>query len=289
MQTLPPLNPAAGRPDRRVDSTAADSDTSPAWAALVRSSSCWEFAGNKLIHRDAQEETDLAVRPAYRNTWFHRAVVSRFWAAQKNSSVTKSAVSRLLADLGPDEWGLNLGSGETSFHPQVLNLDIYASENIDIVNRGHAIPLQDNSVSLVLSQEVLEHVEAPHLHIQEAWRVLRPGGLFYCQLPFMIGYHPGPNDYWRFTRESYGQLFPQPGWEIVELERSLGHGSGFYRVLVEFVAVNFSLLSPRLYKPSKGIGALLFYPLQWLDCLTSYSEQADRIPGGYYCVAKKVG
>lgn len=273
-------------PPRRHAAT-AQSTPPPRWAGLIRDNETWRFNNGKLFHRDMLEEDALAVRPACRSGVMQRWLVEHVWAAQKNSSAVRRGLERVLRGMRPDAWGLNLGSGETRFGERVLNLDLYRSKNIDIVNTGASLPFLDESLDLVISQEVLEHVSSPACHVAEVLRVLRPGGVFFCQLPFVIGYHPGPHDYWRFTKESYGVLLPPSTWEIEELERSLGHGSGFYRVLVEFLAVNTSLLSRRLYRPTKALSSLLFYPLQWLDRLTQYSDQGDRIPGGYYCIARK--
>lgn len=44
---------------------------------------------------------------------------------------------------------------------------------------GECIPLADNSVDLIISMQVLEHVQDPPRVIHEAWRVLKPGGSFY--------------------------------------------------------------------------------------------------------------
>ncbi len=158
---------------------------------------------------------------------------------------------------------------------------------MDIITRGHHLPFRDNTLKLVVSQEVVEHLAEPATVVGEVHRVLQPGGYFFCQVPFMIGYHPGPHDYWRFTKEGLAQLFASPGWAIRRGGISLGHGSGFYRIAVEYVAVNFSLVHERLYLPAKALAAVLLLPVKLPDLCAQRSAQKDRIPGGYYCVVQK--
>lgn len=48
---------------------------------------------------------------------------------------------------------------------------------------GHAIPLDDASVDVVESLDVLEHVPHPHVYIAELRRILKPGGLILLVTP----------------------------------------------------------------------------------------------------------
>ena len=256
----------------------------PGWKDLIRSEDQrWIWQESKLIHQD-QLHNDIPPRTSSK---VQKAIVSNVYAAQNRSPQVFACLSRLLSELKAGNWGLNLGSGATNYHPQLINLDIQDSENVDVLNLGTALPFKNNSLDLVISQEVLEHIADPWDTISEVHRVLRPGGKFYCQTPFIIGFHPGPCDYWRFSRQALEHLFKKPQWERRELELTLGHGSGLYRILVEFLAVTASTISQRFYRPVKGLAALLCYPLQWFDYLTPLSQEQDRIPGGYYCVAVK--
>jgi hypothetical protein len=136
-------------------------------------------------------------------------------------------------------------------------------------------------------QEVLEHVPDYQALLDDVARVLKPGARLYCQVPFQIGFHLGPVDCWRFSRQGLSYLFTQPAWSKHVIGLSLGHGSGFYRIAVEFLAVNASCVSRRLYLPTKAAASLGLYPLKWFDLLTPLSTEADRIPGGYFCVATR--
>jgi SAM-dependent methyltransferase len=183
--------------------------------------------------------------------------------------------------------GLNVGSGDTRLHSSIINLDIQYSPSIDCFGKAEYIPFKDSSFTFVMTQETLEHVQKPYLAIEEMYRVLQKQGILYCQLPFIIGYHPGPTDFWRFSKEGICELVEQAGFIVEEVAIAVGPATGFYRIAVEFLAVIMSRLEPRAYRLSKGLMAVGLYPVKWLDTFLIRSEQADRIPGGYYVIARK--
>ena len=173
-------------------------------------------------------------------------------------------------------------------HPQVRNLDIVDGEGVDYVaDISQNIPLPDDSVDVILTQEVLEHVANPLVAMREISRVLRPGGTLYLQVPFIIGYHPGPNDYWRFTREGIVQLAESSGLRLRETGRALGPATGYYRISVEFWATLLGIRSRRTYLLSKGGLSVLLYPIKFMDRFMNVALEADRIAGGYYVIADK--
>ncbi len=215
------------------------------------------------------------------------AFVKMIYADHNASKQVRRALAKTLKELGPNEIGLNLGAGDTRIHPMIQNMDIFPGENIDIVGRAEAIPTEGGKFKVVITQEVLEHVEHPFVAAKEIYRVLQPGGVLYCQLPFIIGYHPGPTDFWRFTKEGIESMLTNVGFEIEELGISVGGGTGFYRIAVEFLSVLTSLPIPRSYSLAKAIFAVTLYPLKWLDVVFAYSVQKDRIAGGYYVLARK--
>ena len=125
--------------------------------------------------------------------------VSRtFWSTYHDSGVVKAELTKLLGTLGEGERGLNVGSGEGDHGQKVVNLDVDPSTSINCVGNALNLPFADGAFEIVLSQETVEHVPDPFRAVREMARVLRSGGILYLQAPFVIGYHPDPEDYWRF-------------------------------------------------------------------------------------------
>jgi SAM-dependent methyltransferase len=214
--------------------------------------------------------------------------VSKIYGDHNSSLAVKKAIKKVLTELkNKEDIGLNIGAGYTRHHPQMKNLDIFPGENIDIIGRAEKLPVADESISLILTQETLEHVENPNQAVIEMYRVLKPNALVYCQLPFIIGYHPGPTDYWRFTKEGIEEIFTRNGFKVEEIGISVGGATGFYRIAVEFFASLLSIPLSKLYIPFKAFFSLFLYPIKWLDLLFQYSNEKDRIVGGYYIIAKK--
>ena len=216
-------------------------------------------------------------------------MVKYFYADHNQSRAVRRAINGLTEqmDESPAEWGINVGAGAMSFHPRILNLDIFDGESINIVHDGGTLPFRDGTLILAICQEVLEHIDDFGSVVEEIHRVLKTGGHFYVQVPFQIGYHSGPKDYWRFTHDGLRYLFENDHWSLCEMNISVGHGTGFYRIAVEFFAVTAAVLSHHLYIPTKGLFSLLLYPFKLADLITRMSPEKHRIPGGYYVIAKK--
>jgi SAM-dependent methyltransferase len=192
-----------------------------------------------------------------------------------------------LSSLHPGSLGLVVGCGSTNLHPSLINLDLVPGPNVHVVASAEHLPFPNAIFDLVLSQEVLEHVRDPFQAMREMNRVLKNSGTVYCQVPFTIGYHPGPTDFWRFTKEGILAMIRQAGLTCEEVKIAVGPGTGFYRILVEFTAVCAARLWGDLYRPVKGLFAFILYPLKWLDAVLIRSPQADRISGGYLVIAHR--
>ena len=88
-----------------------------------------------------------------------------------------------------------------------MRLDIDKRVNPDICSDAQYIQWADNYFDTIIATEVLEHIPEPQQAINEIWRLLKPGGVCILSTRFMHPYHPGPKDYYRFTRDSLMYLF----------------------------------------------------------------------------------
>jgi ubiquinone/menaquinone biosynthesis C-methylase UbiE len=106
---------------------------------------------------------------------------------------------------------------------------------------GENIPFPDNTFDIVCSFQVLEHVQDPYRVLSESWRVLKPGGILYCDAPnyrtfweghYNIPWVPGMS---KWMAKIYVQLWGRDASYIdhlnflnqPELERWLGEICGF--------------------------------------------------------------
>ncbi|MGW8369153.1 MAG: class I SAM-dependent methyltransferase [Gammaproteobacteria bacterium] len=86
------------------------------------------------------------------------------------------------------------------FGPNWTSVDKYdTSSVIDRHDDIESLEFEDGSFNAAVCWSVLEHVPHPHKAIAELYRVLKPGGMIWVQLPFLFPYHSSPHDYWRVT------------------------------------------------------------------------------------------
>jgi SAM-dependent methyltransferase len=79
------------------------------------------------------------------------------------------------------------------------------------------LPFSRESFDAVITDQVLEHLADPRRAVQEAYRVLRPGGLAVHTTCFLNPVHPSPRDYFRFSLDGLQALCP-PDAQIVRCQ-----------------------------------------------------------------------
>ena len=67
------------------------------------------------------------------------------------------------------------------------SIDIAPSDVTNVISDACALPFADNSIDMILSSEVLQHIENHKSALEEMARILRPGGLIIVTFPFNFG------------------------------------------------------------------------------------------------------
>lgn len=91
-----------------------------------------------------------------------------------------------------DDWKiLEIGPGPNRLFPHSTTLDLNAVGNPDVVHdlNQTPYPLPDSTFDLVICLHVLEHVTHLVEATTELWRVLKPGGLLFVEVPYFTSVH----------------------------------------------------------------------------------------------------
>jgi len=98
---------------------------------------------------------------------------------------------------------------------EYVGLDMTPGPGVDIVANAKDIPFPDNNFDIIISTDCYEHVDWPREVTHEAFRVLKPGGIFYLTSVFDFEIHGYPDDYWRFTPHCIKLLLEDAGFEVI--------------------------------------------------------------------------
>jgi SAM-dependent methyltransferase len=124
---------------------------------------------------------------------------------------------------------LDFGCADSQYRglipPQVryIGADLHGNVDADVhFEPGQPVPLPAESVDLVLSTQVLEHVLEPESYLRECHRLLKPSGSLVLSTHGLMYYHADPDDYWRWTTSGLQRVLDRCGFMVVEQRGLLG-------------------------------------------------------------------
>jgi len=113
-----------------------------------------------------------------------------------------------IIDERTDAWILDAGAGlRRTYYLNVVNYEVVPYPTTDVLGVVEHMPFKDDVFDFVLSNAVLEHVRDPFAAAREMSRVLKPGGLIFCAVPFLQPYHGYPHHYVNMTEHGLRSLF----------------------------------------------------------------------------------
>lgn len=149
----------------------------------------------------------------------------------------ESVIERYVAPLKtpiPERTAVDLGCGtmpyRALFAPYVgryVGVDLAGNPDADLPMDPETcrVHLPSGTAHIVISTQVLEHLETPPVYLAEAHRLCSSDGLLMLSTHGFWPYHPDPKDYWRWTAEGLRKLLGDNGWKVEELTGVLGLAS----------------------------------------------------------------
>src|SRR5674476_384850 len=135
----------------------------------------------------------------------------------------------------------------------------------------HYIPLENSSFDTVFSTQTIEHVGDHQGLVNEAYRLLKPGGYFIVSGPMYWHLHEEPYDFFRFTKYGFKYIFEKAGFEIVEINSNGGMwattGQNFIHSFMYSKSNHFFIRSSRF----------LFYRLHIYWFINSFFSWLDKV------------
>lgn len=122
---------------------------------------------------------------------------------------------------------------------ECIGCDIIQSSNncVDVICEATDIPLPDNSFDTAFSTQTIEHVGDFQLMVNEAYRLLKPGGHFIVSGPMYWPLHEEPYDFYRFTKHGFAHTLKKAGFEVVEILPNGGKWALLGQVLIQTLPV----------------------------------------------------
>ena len=139
---------------------------------------------------------------------------------------------KIVLDVGSGgQWARNFFETNSN---KYLGCDVESSDYSgiqDFLVLDEILPLESNSLDLIISNSVLEHLKKPDAAIAEWYRVLKPGGCLFLQTNFLYQEHCSPDDYFRFSINGLRELLNRENFEI-KLSKKIGKRFTFSQQLL---------------------------------------------------------
>ncbi len=182
---------------------------------------------------------------------------------------------------------INVGSGPRVLASGVINVDVTAYDTVDIVASAEHLPFDDNSISRLVYDNVLEHIPNPEKAIAETARVLEYGGYAYFAVPFMYPFHASPNDYTRWTMVGLKSLFERHRLSMVESGVRCGQFSIVVLWFSHLVASILCFGNRSFYLFLLNVTMVMLFPIKLLDVIAARLPFAEEVASVLYIVVRK--
>ena len=192
----------------------------------------------------------------------------------------------IIFDIGSKEARGSYAFGSPPTDAKVVCVDMQQGPGVDLIADAHDLPMvASDSVDLVTSVSVLEHVRYPQKVIGEIYRILKPGGIVYINVPFVFPFHADPDDFYRFSYKGVAILCEK--FERIDSGFNRGPASTMHHLLVHFLAMLFCFNNRMLYGINQDLFRWVLFWVKYLDKFLARYQMAYVIHAGSYFLGRK--
>ena len=156
-----------------------------------------------------------------------------------------------------------------------------------VADLNKPLPIETEVADTVVSLSVMEHLCEPQIMLNEAFRILKPGGGMVLQVPWQWWIHEAPYDFFRYTPYGLKYLFEKAGFGDVVVEPQ----GGFFTMWI----LKFNYFSMRFThgrRPLRWLIKAVLLPLWYVGQKAApYLDKLDKNweaeASGYFVTARK--
>lgn len=207
----------------------------------------------------------------------------------KNYSIIRGEEYRRLAMVTLTGKVLDVGGSKRSgYHELIKGENSFTVINIDkdcepdfFVDVEKEFPFENDSFDGAVCLNVLEHVFEFENVVSETVRCLKRDALYVIAVPMLHHIHGSPDDYLRYTESALRRVLTKYGCDVQEVHAL---GSGFFSL--GFQSIGGALPTDFLRLSLKKTAVFLDSKLSSIS--SKYKKLADRLPLGYFVIARKI-
>jgi ubiquinone/menaquinone biosynthesis C-methylase UbiE len=198
---------------------------------------------------------------------------------------------------------LDIGCGNKPYETYIRSLtkckekDFYlgcdvvqSSENkVDVLCEATDIPELSEQYDVIICTQVIEHVFEHQKVLEEAWRLLKPGGRCIVSSNFVWENHEAPYDFYRFTEDCFKTLLTTKNFEIKESKTQGGKWAMLGQLIIQVVAQK-SRSKNWFVKTFRYVfnGGVVVFCNMIFPCLDKHFHDSSKFAMNYIFVGKKV-
>ena len=192
----------------------------------------------------------------------------------------------IIFDIGSKDAAGRYAWGALPQGARVICIDIEHRPGVTLVADAHDLgAIRDETADCVVTVSTLEHVRHPDQVMREIFRILKPGGVVYVNVPFVFPYHSDPDDFYRFSHRGIEILCRD--FERLDSGFNRGPASTMHHLLVHFLAILFSFNSRTIYGINVDLFSWLLFWVKYLDAIIARYPTAYVIHSGSYFIGRK--